>query len=229
MDLGCKKKPYMIFSSAGLFLIMILAALMLTEISASSTTTVYVHPSSTVVLVGDTFVVEIRISDVSDLYGWEFKLSWDPNLLEAENVTEGEFLKRGGPTFFVEKINNTEGNMLVYCTLLGDVSGVSGDGTLASVTFYAEKKGSSVLDLSDTVLIDSSEQSILHTINDGSVTISSPVGGIRIPAEKFTLLAPWIGTGLIFSIVTVIIVVFIKRRKKGCGFTPQERAAKGRS
>ena len=80
---------------------------------------------------------------------------------------EGPFLKQGGDTFHSFKINNTEGHMLLDCTLLGKVSGVSGNGTLATVEFYVKVSGESVLDLYDTILVNSQKQSITHTSNDG--------------------------------------------------------------
>ncbi len=185
-----------------------------TELSGSPASNLHVHPPTKTVAVGQTFIIDIRISDVIDLYGWEFKLGWNPNLLDVVDVTEGAFLKQGGETFFTNKINNTEGYILVDCTLLGDVSGVNGSGTLACVKFHAEEQGSCVLDLYDTKLVSSVEQPIPHTANDGSVTVSKSVGGVIIPANKLELLAPWIGltSTIIFALAT--IAVLVKRKKK---------------
>jgi len=184
------------------------------ELSASPTTTVYVHLSTRTVAVGQTFIVEVKISEVGDLYGWEFKLRWNPNLLDVVDVTEGPFLKQGGDTFFAKKTNNTAGNILVDCTLLGNVSGVSGNGTLATVKFYAEVQGESILDLYDTILINSHEIAITHIPIDGTVTTTGvPVGGIRIPVNKFELLAPYIGLTALLA-VAVITAVFFKYKKE---------------
>jgi len=206
-----------LFKPASLSLVIIFSALVLAEPSISATTTVYVSPPSSSVLLGQTFFIEIKITDVNDLYGWEFKLKWDPGLLDVVNVTEGPFLKQGGSTFFAKQMNNTAGYILVDCTLLGDVPGVNGDGTLASVRFYAEKEGTSVLDLYDTILVSSLEQPITHTANDGSVTISKSVGGIVVPADKFGLLAPYIGLAsaiIVTMVATAIYMKGIKRKKE---------------
>jgi len=193
---------------------MLFSASVLTELSISASATVFVYPSSNTVAVGQTFFIDVKISAVVDLYGWEFKLRWDPNLLDVVDVIEGPFLKQGGETFFTKSIYNAEGYILVDCTLLGNVPGVSGDGTLASVKFYAEKVGSSVLDLYDTKLVNSQELPITHSANDGSVTVSNSVGGIVIPFSKLGLLVPWIGSTSIIIFVFTAIVVFVKRRKK---------------
>jgi len=133
----------------------------------SSSTTVYVDPQTSVGTIGQNFTININISKVIDLYGWEFKLGWNSTILDAVNVAEGSFLKSSGETFFTYKVNNTEGFVLADCTLLGDVSGVNGNGTLASVEFHVKTYGNCTLDLYDTTLVSSSEQPIEHTAIDG--------------------------------------------------------------
>jgi len=182
-----------------------------------SATTVFVDPPTSMVAGGQTFFIDIKISDVSDLYGWEFKLGWNPDLLNVVNVIEGNFLKQGGLTFFWQIINNAEGYILVDCTLLGNVPGVSGSGTLATVKFYAENQGEIILDLYNTILLNSQEQTINpHTANDGTVTVETPdpVGGIWIPVNKLELLTPYIGLALAILIAVVVTVVFVKQRRK---------------
>jgi hypothetical protein len=125
-----------------------------------STTTVAVSPSSVTVPVSQNFTINVNVSGVSDLYGWEFQLDWNSTLLDAVNVSEGPFLKTGGNTFFTYTVNATMGNMIVDCALMGDIPGVSGDGTLATITFYTKSVGECQLDLHDVILLNSLEQSI---------------------------------------------------------------------
>jgi hypothetical protein len=141
--------------------------------SVLQTATISVSPATVTSQVGYNFIINITISDVTDLYGWEYKLKWNNTLLDATNSTEGPFLKSGGDTFFSAKINNTAGSMLVDCTLLGNVPGVSGNGTLASVTFFVKNSGECPLDLYNTTLINSLEQAILHQTIDGYGYFSS--------------------------------------------------------
>lgn len=135
--------------------------------TSSSIATIYVDPHTSVGTIGQNFTVDINISNVTDLYGWELKLGWNSTILDAVNVVEGSFLKRGGNTFFAYKINNTEGFGLVDCTLLGNVPGVSGNGTLATIEFHVKTLGECTLDLYDTTLVSSAEQPIPHTAFDG--------------------------------------------------------------
>jgi len=129
--------------------------------------TVYVDPPTAMAKIYQEFSVNISISNVTDLYGWEFKFKWDATLLEATNITEGNFLKGQGDTLFVININNTEGYVRAACTLIGSIPGANGSGTLATIKFYVETLGECVLDLYDTKLVSSTEQSIEHTSIDG--------------------------------------------------------------
>lgn len=130
-------------------------------------TDVSVSPSSVTADVDLTFNVDVIISSVFDLYGWQFSLNWSASLLDLFTVTEGPFLRTGGDTFFAYSQNDTVGHMVVDCTLLGGVPGVYGGGTLATITFYVESAGESVLDLHDVILIDSHEQLIPCQIYGG--------------------------------------------------------------
>jgi hypothetical protein len=157
----------------------LLVVLVAAPACASPQTTVYVAPSAMTVTVGQIFSVNVEISDVVDLYGWEFTLKWNSTFLDVLNVNEGEFLKSGGDTFFWPIMNNTEGYILADCTLIGNITGVNGSGTLAIVEFKVEGAGESILDLYDTKLVNSLEQPMAHTSNDGYVTTSELLGDVN--------------------------------------------------
>jgi hypothetical protein len=126
------------------------------------TVTVSVSPSSVTVPVNQTFTISVTVTGVSDLYGWEFQLGWNSTLLNALNVSEGPFLKAGGSTFFTYEVDASAGNMIIDCTLTAPSAthGVSGDGTVGTVTFYATNVGQCSLDLHDVNLADSSDRPI---------------------------------------------------------------------
>ena len=129
--------------------------------------TISLNPSAKTIHINETFTLAVTVSNVVDLYGWEFKLGWNASLLEVVSVEEGGFLKSGDETFFSEKTNNTAGYVHLACTLLGDVSGVNGSGILAIIEFRVKAPGECALDLYDTALGDSNLQSIPHVTNDG--------------------------------------------------------------
>jgi len=145
----------------------------LSIVKGTTTTTVYVNPEITFGAPGQNFAINIDISEVFDLYGWEVRLRWNSSLLNVTQVTEGSFLKTGGETFFTYKLNNTEGYIIIDCTLLGDTPGVKGNGTLLTIVFKAKAKGECVLDLYGITLISSLEKSIEHKpVGESLITIT---------------------------------------------------------
>ncbi len=129
-------------------------------------TGLYIYPQTSSGTVGQDFAVDIRISNVANLYGWQLKLRWDTTILSLVNATEGTFLKNHGSTFFSPSTNETD-QVVLLCTLLGDVLGVDGSGVLATVWFQAKENGTSDLHLYDTLLVNSNEETIIHTLKDG--------------------------------------------------------------
>jgi len=134
---------------------------------AASSTTVSVSPSTITASVGQNFTVNVTVSNIYDLYGWQFRLNWTAGLIEVVKVIEGPFLKLGGSTYFYWNANSTAGRMVADCTLLGNVPGVSGSGTLATITFNVKGVGQSPLTLWDVVLLNSFEQSISCQVVSG--------------------------------------------------------------
>jgi hypothetical protein len=133
---------------------------------------VSVYPSALYVEVNSTFNVNVTVSNVHDLVGWEFKLYYLSAKLNGTSVVEGPFLKQGGNTFFyvvsfTDNYNVTHGMVWLTCTLLGAVPGVNGNGTLATITFRAKEPGSSGLILCDTMLSNSKANPIAHTVVHG--------------------------------------------------------------
>lgn len=135
--------------------------------------TMHTVPSTTIAEVSQVVSVDICVSNVTDLYGWEFKLKWNSTLIDALNITEGNFLRSQNDTLFVVSMNNTEGYLRAACTLIGNLQGVDGSGALAIIEFETENAGECDFDLYDTKLVNSSEQSINHTVIDGQMKILS--------------------------------------------------------
>ena len=93
--------------------------------------------------VGDTFTLDISAETVFDLAGWQFDIAFDPAVLEALNVSEGDFLKTdGGSTFFQGgNIDNAAGKITGLSAARLSAQGVNGTGTLLQVRFKAKSAG----------------------------------------------------------------------------------------
>jgi hypothetical protein len=128
------------------------------------TTTLYVHPSS-VTSTGE-FNIYIKVSDVTNLYGYEFKLGYDTSILDATEVDLGSFLNE--PTYTVKSvIDDSNGLVWVGVTSLNPAAPKSGSGTLATINFKVTGSGSCDLDLYRTTLGDYDANPIGHVVNDG--------------------------------------------------------------
>jgi len=127
------------------------------------------------VRVGDTFTLHINAEKVTDLSGWQFDLTFDPDLLEAVKVNEGDFLKKGGGTTFFQRgtVNNATGKISGISAALISESGVTGTGTLLSVIFKAKADGNSQMALHNFQLGSSTGEAIPADVNDLTVTVIS--------------------------------------------------------
>jgi hypothetical protein len=151
---------------------------------AEGSTTIQVAPLTSTVGGGTTFTLNVTVTGVTDLAVWEFRLFYLNTVLTCTSIAEGPFLKQGGSTFFTSTIRNaynaTHGWILAGSTLLGQVPGVNGNGTLATITFQAAAAGDTPLQFSSdplvTFLSDSSpppRHTIPFTTIDGTVHIAA--------------------------------------------------------
>ena len=177
--------------------------------------TMFVDPATQTV--SASFSININVTNADDIYAWEFKLSYNTTALTATNVVEGSFLSAGGSTQFNKTINDahnaTHGVVYAYCSLIGDVQGVSGSGTLAIVSFNidagAEEKTYD-LNLHEAKFVEYDYLSKTtynfppypFTVTDGTVSV--------IPAvPEFPL-----GAAMEIALAAVIVFYWLRRRQK---------------
>jgi len=98
--------------------------------------------------VGEFFSVNLTATDVSELFLWQFNMSFNPAVLQAVSVIEGSFLKQAGTTMRPDEplIDNATGLVLAGWALFPyPEHGASGSGVLATVTFKVIAEGQSQL------------------------------------------------------------------------------------
>jgi len=145
-----------------------------TGVGGQVDTKVYLDPALVTANPGETFTVNVKIANVEDLWDYEFRLRWDPALLDVTRVTEGPFLNAEGTykTYFVKKEDfPSPGNLYVVCTLMGEPvsAAASGSGTLAIVAFRVLDAGNCTLDLYGTLFEKPppEQRKIEHTTEEG--------------------------------------------------------------
>ena len=153
-------------------LLFLLAVLVPTSLIA---TPINLSIGSGTVANGGTITIPIDISGVTDLFAFQFDLSFPALNLQALSVSEGPFLSSSGATFFIPGfIDNSAGSItFIANTLIGLSTGASGSGSLAFVDFQAIASGIALLDMSNVVLLDSNLADISSTQTSGTVQINN--------------------------------------------------------
>jgi len=148
------------------------------------------------ITVGDNLSVELRISGVADLYGWEVDIRFDPALLSLSSQSAGNFFDTGGPSLFVPGVLDGGTGVISFVagSLFGGVAGVDNDGVLARFSFNTSASGPATFSLSNATLIDSQLSSISGvTLRGLTVDIQQPVGGgqpVSLPGTLALALPP---------------------------------------
>jgi len=137
-------------------------------------TIVAVDPEINVAAPGESFDVNVTVTNVTDLYAFDINMTFNPSILNCTGVEEGAFLKQAGATWWFEPdIRNDKGYVLFGNSLFPAPSaGANGNGTLATITFKVLAEGTSSLDFSMTALNTLDEegvsQPIAHTRVEGT-------------------------------------------------------------
>ncbi|MBB4843451.1 hypothetical protein HNP55_001970 [Paucibacter oligotrophus] len=149
-------------------------------------------------VLGSNVAVDVLIAGISDLYGYQFSLSFDPALLHFSSASEGAFLSGGGSTFWNPgSVDNSLGQIsFTFNSLIGSIPGVSGDGVLARFNFQVTGVGNSALNFSDVLLLNSQLAELPVQINNGSL---ATVNAVPEPSTWLMLGAGLAGLGLLRS------------------------------
>jgi len=137
----------------------------------ASGATVEIDPASSIFRSGEPFDLNVRITDVTDLYAYQFDIVFSNLMLQPISVTEGAFLAAGGGTFFAPGLFDIATITFNVGTLLGPVPGVSGSGTLATIRFTSRSLGTHFITPTNVVLLNSDLEEIPADVEGGSVTI----------------------------------------------------------
>ncbi len=171
-----------------------------------SNTTIFLEPSFPLIDdVGDTVTVDIRIKDVTDLYGIDVRLSFDPALLEAQDAdgdpANGVQVQGGSfpaPDFVVKnEADNGAGTIWYAVSQMSPTEPISGTGVVASVTFKGLVAGISPVEFTYQKIVKRNGDPIPATIEDGEIEIGG-AGPTAITVSSFTaksgdsLAWPWL-------------------------------------
>lgn len=104
---------------------------------------------------GSRLVLELYASEVTDLFGIAFDLSYPPNLLRFEGLDEDSFLSESGNVSTSLQVAEAPlGNLIVGLTRLASASGRSGSGVVLVLEFQGIGNGSGSLSFDRNQALD---------------------------------------------------------------------------
>ena len=152
---------------------------------AQGTTLVRIDPAATSIALNQTVSVSIKIDNVSNLFGAEVHLAFNPNVLEVIDADPGQAgvqITNGGMLVPDAVGQNTADNALGTIDFaISQIGrpGVNGNGTLAIISFRGKAPGTSPITFrgiqaapTGVNLSDASGTPIASTTQSGSVTVS---------------------------------------------------------
>jgi len=114
-----------------------------------------------------TFIINVTITNILNLYGYEFKVGYDTTVLTGLNIQLGSFFPPNA-IIWANTTDDVAGFVWFSATMpFGSPSGISGNGTLAIITFSVDSYGLSRLLLYDDLLGDPYAQLIYHELSHG--------------------------------------------------------------
>lgn len=139
--------------------------------SARETTLVRINPAFQQVTVGEVLSLQVLVENVSDLYAYDVKISFPPQLLEVLSAQNGDFLT-GFP--MINQVDNTLGTVQVVLTQFSPALPKSGSGVLIELQLRARAtQGLAQITIDFADLSDKDGYLITCDLQDGRVQVGS--------------------------------------------------------
>ena len=115
-----------------------------------------------------TFMINVTLAEVRDLYGYEFNLTFDPNVVISLQVQIQDVLNE---THYVpnQSIDNLRGFIFINVTYYQPAVPLNFDSPVpvVAIKFRVKSMGATNLTLAETGLVDSTGQPITHEVHNG--------------------------------------------------------------
>jgi general secretion pathway protein D len=121
--------------------------------------------------VGSTFAVNVTVNGATNIYSVPVQLSYDPKSLQLLNVSNGTFLSRDGQPVVIVHREDAPGLEQISATRPPGSGGVSGQGTIFTLTFMAKAPGQSSLSITRVAARDPAMQPVQVTSGQAMVTV----------------------------------------------------------
>lgn len=211
--------------------LMLLAIYASTAIVANSATgaSIVISPDTTAAP-NSTFMLNLAINNVADMYGWSVTLVYQKiislNLADAVNST---FFNGTFHSFLQEDYNSSCYKAYVFETLLNGAPAVTGSGSVAQLNFFAALDGTTAISCIDSEIVNyqGKDVSTPITVTTPTITVATPqptpppkpsaVGGISFSLAKPSTDIELASVLAIIFVATILPTIYfkgIKRRKQ---------------
>jgi general secretion pathway protein D len=103
-------------------------------------------PGSVTQAAGSTFAVNVVLAGAQNAFSVPLQISYDPKMLQVVNVSNGSFLSQDGQAVaLVHRDDDTSGTLQITATRPPGAGGISGQGTVVTLTLMAKAAGQSTL------------------------------------------------------------------------------------
>jgi general secretion pathway protein D len=127
-------------------------------------------PSSTTQHVGSTFTVNVQLNGAQNIFQVPMQISYDPKLLQIANVSNGSFLSQDGQIVTVTH-REDDGTLQVTATRPPGAPGISGQGSVVTLTLVAKAPGQASLTIAKGGARDPAMQALPVNGASAAVTI----------------------------------------------------------
>jgi general secretion pathway protein D len=104
---------------------------------------------------GATFAVNVMLSGAQNVYSVPLQVSYDPKILQVVNISNGGLLSQDGKAVaLVHRDDDSAGALQITATRPHGSNGVSGQGSVVTLTFMAKARGQSALTISKGGALD---------------------------------------------------------------------------
>ncbi len=156
------------------FLVFLLTMFSVSIVSGNS---ISVDSSIQTISGGKDFTVNVSCVPSQPIKAFEFRVSFNPTLLRANNVTEGNFFNNFTTFFNPGTINNNAGTIIDIYSLIVGSGNVSSNGTLVTISFTAkDNSGTSPLTLNAVGICDDGGY-LSFNVSDSSINVQGSGGG----------------------------------------------------
>ncbi|SHI96820.1 cohesin domain-containing protein, partial [Clostridium intestinale] len=111
-------------------------------VKAATNTNIYYSINKDSIIVGDSFDIDVKVKNVTDLYGASLDLYYDNSLIQVQDILAGDSFGNTKVNTDKPVIDNANGKISIYSTMTGSNPGVTvSDGVLFKIKAKALKSG----------------------------------------------------------------------------------------